>query len=401
MTTLAEYSPDAEVEMFDLPESDVEAPAEILDLANAKTQTGTEPHDRQEPDKEALVAYLSKWLNLSEAQRRVLTALCTEIDVVNDLVENSTSSIVSDFQSLAQNAVDQSRRIEDLVASQDNFLIDNETLSMNEAMSRVEMYLSNLINRTLEISTESISMVYALDDVMKDVHRVDKLVEDVEKINTQTSYLSINAMIEAQRAGEAGRGFQIVAREMRVLSNQVRDLATKMRSDIITVTNGIREGHASLQKVARIDMTENYQMRDQLNELMADLMKRNKALSAELESTGEMSASITSDVGKLITNIQFQDRTSQRLGNLKDTLATMSEASQELASDPIATDLAVEADEEWLRHLIEERSLGEIRNRFVRVMLNEDEEPEGDAHTNTESDDPQSTGTDDDDIILF
>ncbi|MEQ9125856.1 MAG: methyl-accepting chemotaxis protein, partial [Alphaproteobacteria bacterium] len=283
-----------------------------------------------------LVGCLSRWLGLSSAQQRVLAALCQELDVVDDLVASSTSDIVSDFQRLAENAFEQSRRIDAIVSEQGSISMADREMPVNDVMTYVDESMNKLVNRTLEAASESVAMIYALDDVMKDVGQIEKLVYDVERINNQTNYVAINAMIEAARAGEAGHGFAVVAREVRNLSNAIKDLAEKTRSEVATVANGVRAGYAKLQAVASIDMTENLEMRDQLNGLMQSLTERNEAMSTELSATGSLTQQITADVGRLITSIQFQDRTSQRLQNIKETLGAMSVAAATMSETSIS-----------------------------------------------------------------
>ena len=373
---------------------------EPLDLADAERLP-----DLPAPDgaHDNLVACLSRWLGLSSAQQRVLAALCQELDVVDDLVASSTSDIVSNFQRLAENAFEQSSRIDAMVNEQGSINLADREVPVGEVMAYVDESMNKLVNRTLEAASESVAMIYALDDVIKDVSQIEKLVDDVERINNQTNYVAINAMIEAARAGEAGHGFAVVAREVRSLSNAIKDLAEKTRSEVATVANGVRAGYAKLQAVASIDMTENLEMRDQLNGLMQSLTRRNEAMAEELSSTGGLTQQITADVGRLITSIQFQDRTSQRLQNIKATLGALIGTASTLSESTVGIDGADEIvaaeDDAWLRQIVEERTLGEMRNRFVRIMFGDDAGPDavedGGAPVDGRPDD------DGDDIELF
>ncbi len=184
-----------------------------------------------------IVSCLSRWLGLSDSQRRVLEAICQEIDVVDELVESSTGNIVADFQQLAENAMQQSSRIDTIIAKQSTVMIGERSCTLQEVMADVDQSLSKLVNRTLEAARESVAMIYALDDVMKDVSNIEKLVDDVEHINKQTNFLAMNALIEAQRAGDAGASFAVVAKEMRNLANEIRGLAEKTRKEVTVVAD--------------------------------------------------------------------------------------------------------------------------------------------------------------------
>ncbi|MDF1719893.1 MAG: methyl-accepting chemotaxis protein [Minwuia sp.] len=347
-----------------------------FELSNDAGDGGNAAADGGSAQQTELVAFLSQWLGLSEAQKRALKALCQEIDIVDGLVEESTSSIVSDFQGLAGNAVTQSRQIDELLQAKRDVLMGTERISLEEATDKVDQYLANLVRRTVDAATQSVSMVYSLGDVMKDVGNVEKLIEDVEKLNSKTNVLAMNAMIEAARAGDAGRSFAVVAREVRALSESVKHLSVKMHQEIDAVAIGIRNGHVQLKAVAKIDMSENLEMKDQLSTMMQDLIAQNGNLVDALGQTGALTKDISGDVSRLVSSIQFQDRASQRLQSIKETLLSVVDAGEELraVADPIAEDLGIEweIDETWLREVISQRSLSEVRERYVMSLLSED-----------------------------
>lgn len=353
-------------------------------------------------DFDELAGFLSRWLGLSETQQRALGALCRELEVVDELVESSAVSIAEDFQNLARVAMGQSQQIERMIETQTLVQMGDDELPLTEAMNRVDQYLANLVNRTVEAATESISMVYALDEVMEDVGKIETLIGDVEKMTSETNLLALNAMIEAERAGDAGKSFAVVAREVRELSNSVRSLSDRMHSEVKAVSQGIRKGHAKLQAVAKIDMTENVAMKDELTSMMNCLLQKNEELSSALNESGRMSETIAGDVSRLISTLQFQDRTSQRLQNIRETMNCIVGASARLTDDVDALkdrlQIAPQVDEEWLRSLVEERSLGEIRSRYILSMMADGAADEGALREAMEQANALSTG---DDIELF
>ena len=60
----------------------------------------------------------------------------------------------------------------------------------------------------------------------------NRKIEEIERVTHRTRILALNALIEAHRAGEAGRGFAIVAQEVRGISDEVREIASSLKRDL-------------------------------------------------------------------------------------------------------------------------------------------------------------------------
>src|SRR5699024_8017862 len=85
-------------------------------------------------------------------------------------------------------------------------------------------------------------------DLQQEAHLIGEVVETIRVIASQTNLLALNAAIEAARAGEHGRSFNVVAKEVRKLSErvdesiiQVRDIADKIMNEINTIDTGTKD----------------------------------------------------------------------------------------------------------------------------------------------------------------
>ena len=96
---------------------------------------------------------------------------------------------------------------------------------------------SNSLVNLNQISEEIESFKRVFDDVLKSVNNVESAIQQynelaqmINKIAMQTQLLSLNASVEAARAGSAGRGFSVIA-------EAIRDLATESQSSIASMTD--------------------------------------------------------------------------------------------------------------------------------------------------------------------
>lgn len=105
----------------------------------------------------------------------------------------------------------------------------------NAGMNRSKELLT-MIERIAEVSEQNTVSLQNLEEHSKDIQSI---VTTIRAIASQTNLLALNAAIEAARAGEFGRGFDVVAKEVRKLSGNVQDSIVEVRKGIETITEDI------------------------------------------------------------------------------------------------------------------------------------------------------------------
>ena len=173
-----------------------------------------------------------------------------------------------------------------------------------------------------------------------EVFALTPLIKMITSIAQQTNLLALNAEIEAARAGSAGRGFSVVAVEVRklaVLSTKAAaEIAEKIYSTHKNVEAELKRAQASLkEKEASAAMSH----------LVSDL----EGMQHEFASNGDLLLDVICGVetsygntverlSEAMGHIQFQDVMRQRLGHVQEALAQMSEHLIELNEKPEARD---------------------------------------------------------------
>ncbi len=160
---------------------------------------------------------------------------------------------------------------------------------------------------------------------------LQRMSSDVESIAFKTNMLALNAAIEAAHAGTAGKGFAVVAQEVRALSEAARQTGKSITDKVGLINKALGQIGATSESLASRDKAAVEESEAEVHEVLERFKERANALNAVAQRAGQHSAAIKDDVSEALVQLQFQDRTSQILGQVIDAMEHVSTLQR---SDP-------------------------------------------------------------------
>lgn len=179
--------------------------------------------------------------------------------------------------------------------------------------------LSYFVDNILQISRQSMEMVGSVDDISSNMDEIHELLKKVTGIADQTNLLALNAAIEAARAGEHGRGFAVVADEVRKLSTGSSETGEEIKAVIARSRENIDDAVSKIGEMASKDMKVAMESKERVNEMMSEIGSMNQKNSVKMEVIQNMTEQISNDVGRAVRGLQFEDMVSQLTEHIERT----------------------------------------------------------------------------------
>lgn len=267
-------------------------------------------------------------LSISQASRKVTST--------SENATNAIEEIAKTIDEIAKGASSQAEeaqmgvQVVDKLSDQINFVyesysgITNETnkiIDLNTVGLKAVTTLRDKSKETYETSEKIFAVVENLTNTTKDI---GLFVESIENIAEQTNLLALNAAIEAARAGEAGKGFAVVADEVRKLADQSR----KSTEEINNMMQSIQEESAlaisSMEIMKKVSQDQNLAV-DKTNSSFSDIANAIDYIVTKINDVNSAVIKMQDDKSEVISAIENISSVSQQTAASSEEVAATTE----------------------------------------------------------------------------
>ncbi|MFK0523923.1 methyl-accepting chemotaxis protein [Paenibacillus illinoisensis] len=255
---------------------------------------------------------------LSNASKKTAIS-ASEIAVATEEIAGGASSLATEAERGNELTDNISRQMQSVVAANEE--MGQSARHVEQSSETGTQHLNQLMTKTQKTEEMIGALVNKVDSLKESTSSVLKVLDVLQNITKQTNILSLNATIEAARAGAAGRGFMVVAGEVRQLAEQSRQSIDMVGDITDKIMHEMNETVAALSNVNPL-----------FREQMAAVKDTNVIFASVQEQMGafvEKLSMVTDSIGDLSKS---QGTLSEAMSNVSAVAEESSATSEEVAS---------------------------------------------------------------------
>lgn len=285
--------------------------------------------EREELERDAAVARQAQDVSHAETQNAIGT-FRTKVASILEILSGKTGqmrSTATELSSLASGAKEQAQTADEAAGETSESVqtvaaATEELASSIQEISRQVSAATDVVSSAADKSSNSVNEIEQLAEAGQKIGDVVNLIQDIAE---QTNLLALNATIEAARAGEAGKGFAVVASEVKALAAQTAKATDEIAGQVSGIQNSTERAVHTIKEIAK--------MSDDLGEVtssIASAVEEQGAATQEISNTtgsaSQSTAALAEGVATLADAIKQTGDAANVVDEASSSVATQSDA---------------------------------------------------------------------------
>ncbi|THF63065.1 chemotaxis protein [Pseudothauera nasutitermitis] len=255
------------------------------------------------------------------------------VPTYNGVLRNQLSSVIEQTEQAAYDITSRLQGIDEVVSRLNDFVTasssesDEMVLHSEENIAQNKRLIGEMRHYIDARITDAQADQERVVQVVNEARSLESLTRLIKDIAAQTNLLALNAAIEAARAGEQGRGFAVVADEVRKLSAETEKAVQSINQGIQGVAITIETQLQEKLSATNLDREKAAlgQFADQLEELGSNYEDILRHQSNVIDTVRDSSAELASMFMDTMASVQFQDVTRQQIEHTAQALERLDE----------------------------------------------------------------------------
>lgn len=284
-----------------------DATAQAAELHEAQLRDMEREANRRSKLQDIIRSFDAQFLETLDAVLQDIRLLKERAGALNEIAQVANNEVTA----VASTSEQSSRNVSDVATA---------TEQLSTAITSIDRQLGTTQTLVADMNGSARTTSASVDMLDQAVQRIDGIVSLIRGIAEQTNLLALNATIEAARAGDAGKGFAIVAAEVKTLSHQTA-LATQ---DIAGQIAEIKQATAGVVETI-----------GKLSDGMTEMDERTLSIAAALEEQGRMTHVISRSIAEVATGTEY-------LAETTNNIRSSANQTHEVAGDVLDSTTALE-----------------------------------------------------------